>query len=183
MKLMDLIGLYKSVMSKDICDYYINLYNENLDKSTRFNTTISNFDQLQLLKAGLDKPSYHFTAIVDKYAKSYFDNLKMTSYVPEKYGFEEVRIKHYTPDMGFKSHVDIMDHGSAKRFLVAILYLNDNDGDTIFDLLECANRPKTGDLLLFPPMWMFPHSTAKLSTDKYVMMTSLNYLHSTSTQI
>ena len=60
-------------------------------------------------------------------------------------------------------------------------YLNDNDGFTTFpnvrsDRKPLAVEPKAGRVVIFPPMWMFPHNgLPPKNDDKYIMMTSLHY--------
>ena len=59
-----------------------------------------------------------------------------------------------------------------------ILYLNDNDGCTEFPNLGIKVNPKAGRLLIFPPLWMYPHQgLPPTNNDKYIMMT---YLHHTN---
>ena len=66
--------------------------------------------------------------VVDKYVKDVnIDSLKQW---PEKFGFEQIRFKKYEPngEDEFKTHVDVTNYNSARRFLVFFMYLNNNDG-------------------------------------------------------
>jgi hypothetical protein len=55
-------------------------------------------------------------------------------------------------------------------------YLNDvdNGGETVFE--ELFIRPKLGTMIVFPPLWMFPHrGNPPISNLKYIMSTYLHY--------
>lgn len=106
--------------------------------------------------------------------------------LPEQYGFEQIRIKRYVPNMNdeFRLHVDVGDHSSARRFLVCLWYLNTvaAGGETVFpwfmsDGSARVVKPIQGQLLIFPPMWMYPHAGNKpFSNTKYIIGTYLHYL-------
>lgn len=105
---------------------------------------------------------------------------------PEHYGFEQVRIKRYHPhtEDEFRLHVDVGDQSSARRFLVCLWYLNTvpMGGETVFPrfLSDGSARvipPVQGQLLMFPPLWMFLHAGNKtISQPKYIIGTYLHYL-------
>lgn len=106
--------------------------------------------------------------------------------LPEQYGFEQIRIKRYIPNTNdeFRLHVDVGDHSSARRFLVCFWYLNDvqSGGETVFPRFLSNGsarvvKPIQGQLLIFPPMWMFLHAGNKpISNPKYIIGTYLHYL-------
>jgi hypothetical protein len=55
-------------------------------------------------------------------------------------------------------------------------YLNDVEtgGETVFK--DLIIQPKKGTLLIFPPLWMFPHKgNAPIGESKYIMSTYLHY--------
>ena len=65
---------------------------------------------------------------------------------------------------------------SCSRFLSFLWYLNDvNDGGhTIFNDMKIDARK--GRLVIFPPMWMFPHMGEEpISNTKYIMSSYLRY--------
>lgn len=105
---------------------------------------------------------------------------------PEQYGFEQIRMKRYRPQTEdeFRLHVDVGDHSSARRFLVCFWYLNTVEigGETVFpkflpDGSARVIKPVQGQLLIFPPMWMFLHAGNKtISQPKYIIGTYLHYL-------
>ena len=105
---------------------------------------------------------------------------------PNKYGFEELRMKRYLPNDKdeIQFHVDVEDHSSAKRFLVFFWYLNDVNlgGETTFQLNrnvppKIKVQPREGRLLIFPPLWTHPHIASRpVDTTKYIIGGYLHYL-------
>lgn len=104
----------------------------------------------------------------------------------ENYGYEQIRIKRYLPgtDDEFRWHVDVGDYSSARRFLVCFWYLNTvtEGGETTFssspdDPPWLISPTEEGKLLIFPPLWMYPHTGTKpLSGIKYIIGTYLHYV-------
>lgn len=104
---------------------------------------------------------------------------------PQQFGFEAFRMKRYLPNGKdqFGPHTDVGSYASARRFLALQWYLNTVEvgGETGFgkdvdnpDLLVPA---KEGRLLMFPPLWTFPHWGAKpQSGPKYIMTGYLHYI-------
>lgn len=81
-------------------------------------------------------------------------------------------------DDRFDTHVDVGNHDSARRFLVMFWYLNTVEvgGETVFDNISYSVNPVEGRLLMFPPMWMYPHSgKMAVSDDKLILGTYLHY--------
>lgn len=101
---------------------------------------------------------------------------------PKRFGLEEMRIKKYYPNNHdeFKLHVDVDDTDSSKRMISYLFYLNDVEegGETTFGLKdEWRIKPKTGNLLMFPPLWTHPHTGKKpISGTKYILTTYINYV-------
>lgn len=177
MNLSDLIKVYPNVAPKDWCQTVISISKQH--KFDHHKTPGYEFFQISASQTkDLQSYSNQFLDAFCDIAEEYFKELDMYQFVSQT-GFsmiEDVRIKRYfaKSSMGFDEHVDVVDHDSASRYLTGILYLNENDGDTIFrDLIV---KPSTGSMIVFPPMWMFPHK-AKTPTDvdKYIMMSSLRY--------
>lgn len=96
---------------------------------------------------------------------------------------EGFRIKHYAQGKGsFLKHVDVGDHASARRALAVFWYLNDvqDGGETVFYAQSgeviLSIKPEKGRIVVFPPMWMFPHAgLVPLSGDKYLLSSYLHY--------
>lgn len=91
----------------------------------------------------------------------YWETLEVGPYWPKKVDLEKVRLKRYLPDGGdrFPPHVDVMNSEESRRFLTAILYLNrPGGGETIFPSLDMSVSPAPGRMVIFPPLWNFPHA-------------------------
>ena len=68
-------------------------------------------------------------------------------------------IERADPGQGFDWHIDSGPHGTARRFLSALMYLNDIDqgGRTDYSMQGLSVTPRRGTLVMFPPYWMYPH--------------------------
>jgi Rps23 Pro-64 3,4-dihydroxylase Tpa1-like proline 4-hydroxylase len=100
-------------------------------------------------------------------------------FLPRDYSIEEFRIKRYNNGDRFKQHVDVGDASSSNRFLAFLFYLNDDfeGGGTLFRLPGAVyTTPKTGNCLVFPPTWQYPHEGMKANGTKYIMSTYLHYV-------
>jgi len=99
---------------------------------------------------------------------------------PQKFSIEPPKMKRYLPNTSdeFPNHVDVMSYQTARRFLVAFLYLDDNvKGETSFPLQDMEVWCTKGSLVLFPPMWPWIHSGAKpVDKPKYIIGTYLHYV-------
>ena len=99
---------------------------------------------------------------------------------PDRFGFEQIRFKKYNADGldEFKEHVDVGDYDSARRFLVFFLYLDDNEeGWTSFSEYDMKVQPKSGRLLMFPPLWTYLHTAHKpVVKPKYIIGSYLHYV-------
>lgn len=96
-------------------------------------------------------------------------------------GFEEFRMKRYEANGKdeFSYHVDVQDYASARRYLVFFWYLNtvEEGGETYFHDIEQGVNPIEGRLLMFPPMWTYPHAgLMPKSGTKYIVGGYLHYL-------
>ena len=106
---------------------------------------------------------------------------------PETYGYEAIRMKRYLANDydRFDPHVDVIDHNSSRRFLAFFIYLNDVEegGETEFigfnksgTYIPYQVQPKKGRLLMFPPMWPWPHAGLKpVSGMKYLIHSYCHY--------
>lgn len=100
---------------------------------------------------------------------------------PTAFGFEPPKIKRYLPDTTdeFPNHVDVLDYKTARRFLVAFIYLDDNDnGETIVNPKDdlFVSSCNSGSVLLFPPFFTHPHTGKKpVDKPKYIAGSYLHY--------
>jgi hypothetical protein len=95
-------------------------------------------------------------------------------------GYEGFRLKRYLPNTNDRidAHTDATNLTVCKRFLSLFWYLNDVDegGETLFTELNYYVKPKAGRLVVFPPMWMFPHAGCPTVVGtKYLLHSYLHY--------
>jgi hypothetical protein len=182
-ELNDFIHVYDDVLNSSICNSLIEIFETYSDKHERIeNNKRPNFTQFNLtqnsnLTDDINQIHKFLISIVFEYKKKYYEFVDSRCF-PSDHAFEQFRIKRYLNDGNdmFDAHVDVTDHESSRRFLSFMWYLNDvNDGgETIFD--DLVIKPKTGRMIVFPPLWMFPHiGKPPVSNSKYILSTYLHY--------
>jgi hypothetical protein len=182
-ELNDLIQIYDNILSKDICDSLISFFEENVDKQEKIDNngcptfTQINFTENHKKDKKIEELHKKVLSKVLEYKKKYYEYIDLRCF-PEQNTFEQFRIKRYENNQNqfFDTHVDVKDYSSARRYLSFLFYLNDVDegGETIFEGIKIS--PKCGRMIIFPPMWMFPHKGCiPKSNPKYIMSTYLHY--------
>lgn len=182
-ELNDLICVYDNVLSKDVCNFLIDFFNNNQDKQEKIeNDARPNFTQVNLTQHSkisdkVDKIHQKLISEVISLKKKYYELVDSRCF-PEKHNFEQFRIKKYNTSGSerFDTHVDVQDYSTARRFLSFLFYLNDVDdgGETIF--VDKTILPKCGRVVVFPPLWMYPHKgCAPISNEKYILSAYLHY--------
>lgn len=178
--LEDFIRVYPQSLDGDTCTSLIQFFEDNPSLHERVENNLKpNFTQLKLTGNHSTIEDIHSKLISTtlEYKNIYYQMVDERCF-PEKHAFEQFRIKKYDPngsDM-FDTHVDVLDYESSRRYLSFMWYLNDVDegGETVF--LDISIKPKTGSLLVFPPLWMFPHrGNPPVSGVKYILSTYLHY--------
>ena len=206
MALSHYIRTYDNFLSDNVCDQYVRYFEETMvkDRAEVIDTSIcygkevgaagqpicGNCNCQRMNPMGFDRfiplnkiALNQFLEIVNQYRK---DVDLHKSQWPVNYGYEEFRMKRFLVTDGgpsseqFKEHVDIESHAGGKRFLIMMVYLNDDftGGETEFPILGDKITPKKGKLLIFPPMWNYLHRgnpPLKPGYAKYFLMTYLNY--------
>jgi|TARA_R100000081_G_C4722591_1_gene118887 hypothetical protein len=178
--LNDLISVIPNSISNKVCDDLISFFESNPEKhETLNNNGTPNFTQLNLTKNREEKEDIHNKLIqtVFKHRNGYYKHVHRDVF-PDSHAFEEFRIKRYNTggEDRFDTHVDVQNYQTARRFLSFFWYLNDVDegGETEFD--DLIIKPKKGTLVIFPPLWMFPHKgNPPISGTKYLLSTYLHY--------
>ncbi len=95
-------------------------------------------------------------------------------------GFRSLQIQKYTPeDKGYPAvHIEAgPDH--IKRYLAAILYLNDvfdNGGETVFPMGGRVVEPECGTVVVFPSGIPFYHCGNPTKIDKYILTTWFEFM-------
>ena len=182
-ELNDFIKVYDDALEPNICNFLIDLFEQNVDKQERIkNDKKPNFTQFNLtenckINEEVNAVHNYLISKVFEYKKQYYEFVDDRCF-PKEHNFEQFRIKKYDPDLQdqFDTHVDVIDHSSSRRFLSFMWYLNnvDGGGETIFE--ELTIIPKQGTMVVFPPLWMFPHrGNPPISNLKYIMSTYLHY--------
>ena len=99
--------------------------------------------------------------IMMAHIQRYWSALEIGPAWPGKVDVERLRLKRYLPGGGdrFPPHVDVMTSEESRRFLTAILYLNEpGGGETVFPDLGLTVTPAPGRMVIFPPLWLFAHA-------------------------
>ena len=174
-RIEDYIKTYDDVLSKQFCQRLIDHYNESKPEFVD-NHHKSKFHHL-VIDDGI---AMELIPTIRPILKEYMDSLDCIKWFPERYAYEEFRIKKYRKgsDDSFQEHVDVGDHQSAKRFLAFFLYLNTVTvgGETHFININKYVKPKLGRMLVFPPTWTFPHQgKPTVSDDKYIIGSYFHY--------
>ena len=170
-------------MPKNICNDVVNLF-ESADIERR--ATPNNTPRLSQLN--FTKKSYlneELFKVVCNYLLSAVDHYKHNiksfyAFAPRNLYFEHFRIKRYISEDEdqFDTHVDVTNVLDECRYLSFMWYLNDviDGGETEFTELDFKIQPKAGALIMFPPIWMFPHKGHLLNSGKkYLLSTYLLY--------
>ena len=173
-------------MPKNICNDVVNLFESADTADIERRTTPNNIPRLSQLN--FTKKSYlneELFKVVCNYLLSAVDHYKHNiksfyAFAPRNLYFEHFRIKRYISEDEdqFDTHVDVTNVLDECRYLSFMWYLNDviEGGETEFTELDFKIQPKAGALIMFPPIWMFPHKGHLLNSGKkYLLSTYLLY--------
>lgn len=175
--LSDFIKVYDDVLPKENCNNLIQFFNKS-NKIER-KSSIASFSEINLnqLTSNQHPVINQLSELQVALYRQYESELPKNFILPKLNLFEEFRIKCYNNNDIFDWHCDVADYVSAKRYLAFLWYLNDvedNSGVTVFfDKLNIA--PKIGSVVIFPPMWMFPHKGSLVTSKKYIMSSYAHY--------
>jgi hypothetical protein len=187
--LADYIMVLDNVLSKETCEILIDAFDKTEDlviRDSKWNQDYKSFKEINLTTnpefAEAQQVFYDKTQEIYDFYKKHCK----VEFFPEQIGFEDVRMKRYDAnDLDqFGWHTDVGDYASARRFLVMFYYLNDVEegGETIFNdkinnEINLTIKPKQGRIVVFPPMWMYPHKGMKpISGSKYIVSTYCHYI-------
>ena len=190
--LSDCIIDYKDVIPKEFCQELIEFF----EASLTFTTNLPHKQCQEMQLVGDSRPeAVNFKNILFDYLYSYgikYEN-EVNSKVHKDFkingptftehyntGFRSLQIQKYTnSDIGYPTvHVEQgPDH--VKKYLAAIIYLNDvnGGGETVFPNGGTAIEPTTGTLAIWPagfPFWHCGQPTVK--DDKYIITTWFEFL-------
>lgn len=184
------VRVYDDVFPEDMCKDMVECFesekaaNSPLLRSSAhtWERDYRRFDEIDITKSEAFQP----------FIQQYYDRVKQVythyksavneDFFPSRYAFEDARLKKYNNNDydQFGWHVDVGDKHSAERFLVMFTYLNtvDEGGLTRFKSdFDFVVKPVVGRMVVFPPMWMYPHIGEKpVSNSKYILSTYVHYV-------
>ena len=176
MELSDYVKVYGNVLSEDYCKELIDFI-ESGSPTFRDSNFRPKFHELgfedNMMEPLLEK--------IKPFFEEYIHTTDSDAWFPQQFCWEFARVKKYRKgtDDQFGPHVDVGDRLSSKRCLAFLIYLNDVDegGETLFVTMGKKVVPRRGNMLVFPPLWTFPHQgKPTISNDKYILSTYINYV-------
>jgi len=176
----------KNSLPSNLCDKLIELYRANSDVHIRYDDRDHSpmMTQMDITMHREHWPDIH-SAICDA-ALNAIDHYKKavpeTKFWPRKMTFENFRIKRYQEggEDRFDEHIDAANLETSKRYIAFFWYLNDvpEGGETVITNLEATIKPEKGKLLMFPPLWMYPHrGNAVKRGEKFLLSSYLHFNH------
>ena len=179
-----MVEIYDNVIGDVVCDQLIEILDSKIEsseatpivKSWKGGLDVDIFDQFELEQ--YSEISDYLTSIVKSVGSNYLEKYDPKQFLPTKVELEQFRVKRYEPnEQMFPWHIDSGNLRHSKRFLSFLFYLNDNEAGTEFE--DFTVEAKKGRVVVFPPLWMFPHQgTMPTKTPKYIMSTYYHYAES-----
>lgn len=169
---------YEGILPKPFCEHLIRRFDAAAEKDRSHEM----FDQLELTPA--EDWSQETAVILETVKRAtadyahYYDPHNM---MPTQRRIETCRIKRYEPHKHrFPLHADAANYQSCTRYLAFLFYLNDSEAGTHFYGARGTEGWRVdatqGTLLIFPPMWMFPHEGLMPTTHpKYILSTYFHF--------
>lgn len=176
MKLLEYVDTYKAALSGSDCDELIRLFDVAPNKQYLDIAKTPKFTQVNINDVYPEKVNNLVRATLAAY-KLYCDDNPETQFLPPPRTMETFRVKRYREgtEEQFKTHIDVADKDSSKRYLSFLYYLNDDyeGGQTVFEYGQMI-KPETGKVLVFPPTWQYPHAGLPVTMGtKYILSTYL----------
>ena len=186
--LADYVMIVDDCLTKETCDSLIHKFDNAEDlilSNHSWEQDYRSFKELNLTTHPEFEEEQQMFYDISKELYRFYEKKCGIDFFPKHYGFEDVRMKRYdnNDQDQFGWHTDVGDYQSARRYLVMFYYLNDVEegGQTAFNDKINDNyltiQPKQGRIVMFPPMWMYPHIGMKpISNPKYIISTYAHYL-------
>jgi len=191
----DFIGIYENAFDEDFCNRNIEYFdfceknslviNENNcklerdDKSLMFSTIPceKKFKEFTIDFKKWDFIGSEFYSKISPLIKYYFDEYSILN--DTKSSLYDIKIKKASPGGGFhKWHHDNSNILASHRFLVILVYLNDNfdGGETEFLYLGKRIKPKKGTMIVWPAGFTHTHrGNPPLNNSKYTIGSWIQY--------
>ena len=181
------IRVYDNAMDDEKCQHLIDMFETDTEhheiQDNGNGATLTQINLLHSADTTWKDEVNNLSNIIGNYIHQYKKDCDIEdTQWPEKFGFEPPKIKRYMPggQEFFPPHVDVNSYDTARRFLVAFIYLNDNEsGETIVAPKDdtFVSKCKRGSLLFFPPLWPWMHTgLPPIDTPKYIVGSYLHYL-------
>ena len=184
-RLKDLIRVYDDALDKEFCDRVIDLFES--DPESQFNRDRQS-TWIEYLITRNQRPEWREIEqrLVDNMARHLKDYsthpaAKMLGLRAPR-AFEHLKIKKYRAGQDqedhFPLHIDAYDKKTSVRIVGFLWYLNtvEEGGETTFPVIGPSIAPRTGRLVILPPMWMYEHvGQPPISGDKYIVTSYLNF--------
>jgi len=184
-RLADLIRVYDDALDAEFCQRVIELFES--DPDSQFNRDRQS-SWIEYLITRNQRPEWR--EIEHRLVENMIQHLKDYSNHPAARmlslraprAFEHLKIKKYragqTEEDHFPLHVDAYDKKTSVRIVGFLWYLNtvEEGGETSFPVIGPSIAPRTGRLVMLPPMWMYEHvGQPPVSGDKYIITSYLNF--------
>lgn len=182
------ITLYENTFSSEDCNNLIKKFEDNsslheLESITSSDGWHMQFNQVKLANhKAFEEENKKLRALFLEAIGAYKKEHGIETYQwPQQFNLEPIRMKRYLPntDERFDEHVEVTNLETARRFLVALIYLNDDftGGETDFPQFKMV-KPKQGNMVLFPAMWNWLHKGYPVQGDnpKYIVGTMMHYV-------
>lgn len=176
-KLSDYVMIFPEAMRAAHCQALIERFESATAQKSCHAEGSYSFSQLDITAEWVDQQKLVVPIFLNHFNK--YQASTQARFWPSRFSFEHVRLKRYLPDGHdqFPLHVDVMNQAAARRFITAIIYLNEPEGgETVFPGIGISVAPERGKLIVFPPLWLFPHAgLPPRSNAKYILHTYLCY--------
>jgi len=183
--MLDHIEIYDNAIPNEFCNMLIELYNKHRDQVQH---APGWFDQIGMCSKnpklpGMSTPynwkaeSNQLNLLVEPYIEKYKIKYDTFTVLPKKIDQEAYRIKRYRKnEQEFRLHADCTTLTNSSRFLAILIYLNNSDAGTEFPLHQKIVEAVQGRMVIFPPMWLWPHRGIRpITNDKYIISTYYCY--------
>ena len=169
----DFIGIYKKILSDDLCDQLINIVDKTITTKGSFYYNTAHRKDYQILLDWIDPDgvlSIEVNSALDRANKEYMSQY-MTSLGDLSYSSWRIKLQKTPIGGGFhKWHCEQITN--CDRILVWTIYLNDmpeGEGETEFINYPKKIKPNKGDVVIFPASFTHTHrGNPPLTTEKYI---------------
>lgn len=177
--LNDFIHIHENSLDISVCDFLIDLFEQNpeyheLSEDNQYETF--NITKVRDYSDELKTIHNNLITNVFKLRDEYYEVFERNLF-PEKHAFEQFKILKFLPndEESYTTFVDVYDYSTARRFLCFTWFLDNNLAGQ-YEFLDCFIQPEKGKLIIYPPLWMFPHKKIlPINEPQYILKTYLHY--------